>query len=60
MSALAVLYKAMALIEAGQSAANLATRAIDAANNGDQAAADKYLEEAREKYASAREAWDKA
>jgi cellobiose-specific phosphotransferase system component IIA len=60
MSALALLSKAMLLIEAGQSAASLATRAMEAANNGDQAAADKYLEEARQRYADAREKWDTA
>ncbi len=60
MSALAVLSKAIALIEAGQSAAALAARAMEAANNGDQAASDAYLEQAREKYAEARKEWDNA
>lgn len=60
MSALVVLAQAMSMIKTATEVADLATHAIDAANNGDQDAADKYLLDARNLYANAREKWDNA
>lgn len=60
LTAIAMLDKATAVIAAGQAAASFASRAIEAANNGDDESAQKYLEAARENYASAREQWDNA
>lgn len=60
MSAALILSRALALIEAGQAAAELAARSMEAANNGDQAKADEYLAAARARYAAARDKWDAA
>lgn len=60
MSALAVLAQAVSLMRTATEVADLASHAIDAANNGDQEAADKYLDSARQMYAEARRKWDAA
>lgn len=51
---------ALLILEAANQTSALALRAIEAANNGDEAAADAYLKQARERYAAARAAWDSA
>ena len=51
---------ALKFMTAAQEAAALATRAIEAANNGDEEGAKEYLEQARSRYAESRAAWDNA
>lgn len=50
----------IALARAGAAMTDAATRALEAANNGDQDAAERYLTEARGAFGSAREKWDEA
>lgn len=52
--------EALLILKAATEMAQLATRAIEASNNGDDEAARDYLRQARERYASARAAWDEA
>ena len=51
---------ALKIMSAAQEAANLAARAIEAANNGNEEEAKEYLEKARSRYAASRDAWDNA
>ena len=51
---------AIALIDAGVRLTALATRALEAANNGDQGLADVNLAKARQHYETARAGWDSA
>lgn len=51
---------AMSLISAALQAATLASKAITAANNGDETAAAAYLVEARRHFDTARADWDAA
>ena len=48
------------LLAAANEAAGLATKALDAANNGDEEAAREYLDRARAHYDTSRAAWDAA
>lgn len=48
------------LLRAATEAANLAARALEASNNGDEAAAREYLTQARAHYDASRAAWDAA
>lgn len=47
-------------LRAAMRAADLATRALEAANNGDDEAAREYLAQSRSDYEAARQAWDDA
>ena len=51
---------AMSLINAALQAATLASKAITASRNGDEAAATAYLADARRHFDSARADWDAA
>lgn len=47
-------------LRAATETADLFARAMEAANNGDEAAADNYLLAARARYDASRDAWDAA
>lgn len=51
---------ALNLLNSGIEVAALATKALTAANNGDEAAAEAYLKQARQRFDNARDRWDAA
>lgn len=60
MNALAAISSAIKMIQTAQELTDLASRAIEAANNGDDSVAEAYLANARQQYAKARKEWDNA
>jgi hypothetical protein len=51
---------AVEIVSAATALINLANKAVEAANNGDEAAALKYLEDARDHFSISLAAWDAA
>lgn len=49
---------AIAILDEALSLAGLAMRSIEAAQNGDQETANKFLAEARQRYKAASDKWD--
>jgi hypothetical protein len=52
--------KIIAGLRVATEAADLYGRALEAANNGDEQAAEEYLSRVRARYADTRDAWDAA
>lgn len=60
MPAAAAIITALKILAAANEAAALATKAIEAANNGDDEAAQDYLAQSQARYDAARDGWDAA
>jgi hypothetical protein len=52
--------EALKLLKTAMAVGDLATRAIEASNAGNEAEANEYLRQARARYADARREWDAA